>query len=1587
MASLRDPFALNIMVEMAFLLQSTCFDGATNVNYERHHEIGNLISRILGSAISATENQIEFKDVVATIRHLRGGGFDGDSSDSNASNRTCIVREMLLRALLSLLGRICREINDGHSDATNIQSQLYWTANIAVDTLMYKGGNFRINPLSADPPIAGCPQLNTIRLLEKSIIALFVNSTSHAMRKGKNIIYVTFSGCLLRLLHAWCEAFVENLTISVTGHWLLLLLAQEPNIISGKADAHLLLEVKKNLQMLDAILPIPCGQPCLVWWHQEGNDSDSFAHRHVESPTSDAITCCERNYRAYERTSDAVSKLLEWVEKLCVDLNPRVFSRLQSVSTDSLPSSLIHNPLSHFQIQRSSSPIPVSRQFEHYEAAEPYHLVSQYSDQSYWLSPLSEANEKGQLRWSTLVSQRKHLLTVMAPFYWMQLGGCLSHECSVFCDDVSKPAFSHVDAFETESRQRCRRRPAIMWIDDRFVRVSSTSTLGQHLKDHPLTGLMMQRYACTPLRGQARKKCQLTPRAHFHPSSQALFSPPSVALSGKCLGVWPCQLIEISNPAPLNGDLTLDANWIHLVLNNAGPSDFNMEQITCGGTNAPIHGLGCDVDQSEVITCPLHEISRVEERRFELRDLAVELFFEGTCSVPPLMIAFRSTKERNNFVISLVDACALLHPRPRTEWWRVEGGRMTFFTPNSSVRSGRYPMLSLRGLCDALVVPFTTPFIGPAMRSRLLDAQVSWIRGQMSNFDYLMALNTAAGRTYNDLTQYPIFPWVIADFESPILDLTMTSKSFRRLDRPISVQTDARAEAVLRHYADLNTQLFEAENSGDENQRSLLCPAFHYPSFCSNEAIILHFLCRLIPYAFLLIQFQDGNFDAPDRLFNSVASEWAMATNSVAFVKELVPEFYFRPDIFVNWENFALGVRQDGEIVDSVKLPPWAKGDPRLFVLVNRAALESPYVTANLPDWIDLTFGYKQTGRQGERAINLYHPFTYFGAVDVDAIEDPLRRAAVQSMIRNYGQAPRQLFPNHPHPRRIISHYVSTKPGSRKRPDFLGLSRLIGLILAHRGALSTQEADLVQMPQHTLGSPISTIKSPLSGVSEQCPSQNVSVSTSVKPLTAGAPLDTVRGLHWGKWAGNPCSKMLGISWYANLRGGSQTYRLLSTCSDQSLSHWTILVTVASASLFLLQVPSYPLLLVKVSLSPNFISLFARRFVDAAELYATTIPLPFVGEEASAFLVVHSVGTRPLTCSSQLHLIIGTAGGGLFVRTVSTEELLCGFIGSGSGDKHQARHRNLTTSHSLSDTDDDLTEYATADERRLLMNSEFHHHACRQHWSSFLRVSVGWRCLIGHIGVRIVCIASCPQHGLVASGDAQGRVIVWDTASTAFITRLDMDESSDDFMGVCGLAFDQASGDLLVARAGPRGLNEIWIGLFTADCRQSCSRLLDFQAETGFPTSTTFSRIPNPLAALPILFSDSQGCEVGCILIGGPNGCLVWLSSWTLDTVSIMLLDQPSPCPIAALAFAPPSPNRIRPTDFAQSTFHPGKGEQNHMDTTLYIIDSQGWMYFLESGARKPPRRLRPRVNNSCSSLLRQDHPQGDDSLILPGMWL
>ena len=87
-----------------------------------------------------------------------------------------------------------------------------------------------------------------------------------------------------------------------------------------------------------------------------------------------------------------------------------------------------------------------------------------------------------------------------------------------------------------------------------------------------------------------------------------------------------------------------------------------------------------------------------------------------------------------------------------------------------------------------------------------------------------------------------------------------------------------------------------------------------------------------------------------------------------------------------------------------------------------KQALESDHVTANLHKWIDLVFGYKQTGQPALDAVNVFHPATYFG-MDPATVKDPLKRQALETMVKTYGQTPKMLF-TQPHPARTVTSPV-----------------------------------------------------------------------------------------------------------------------------------------------------------------------------------------------------------------------------------------------------------------------------------------------------------------------------------------------------------------------------------------------------------------------------------------------------------------------------------------------------------------------------------------------------------------------------------
>ena len=74
-----------------------------------------------------------------------------------------------------------------------------------------------------------------------------------------------------------------------------------------------------------------------------------------------------------------------------------------------------------------------------------------------------------------------------------------------------------------------------------------------------------------------------------------------------------------------------------------------------------------------------------------------------------------------------------------------------------------------------------------------------WKEGQITNWDYLMALNQLAGRSYHDLMQYPVFPWVLCDYENSMLDID-NSDCYRKFERPIAIQLKENEAHYISNY-------------------------------------------------------------------------------------------------------------------------------------------------------------------------------------------------------------------------------------------------------------------------------------------------------------------------------------------------------------------------------------------------------------------------------------------------------------------------------------------------------------------------------------------------------------------------------------------------------------------------------------------------------------------------------------------------------------------------------------------------------------------------------------------------------------------
>jgi len=400
---------------------------------------------------------------------------------------------------------------------------------------------------------------------------------------------------------------------------------------------------------------------------------------------------------------------------------------------------------------------------------------------------------------------------------------------------------------------------------------------------------------------------------------------------------------------------------------------------------------------SSVATKALHykldQIVGTARRYKGLNDCALELFFEDG---PSVLLAFESWRERE-------DVMRLL---PRT---------------------------NIRHSCSSGGDDIASRVYCHTDREFIMEVSKAWMEGLIGNFDYLLALNSASGRSFRDLSRYPVFPWVLADYDISKPDwsccnggLNPNSSTFASTitvpgkggggdrNKDIAIAADVAASKMCRDLTKpigaLNDERLEAFRKRWKSMQDSDDPDFLYGTHYSAAGYCLYYLVRTMPEQMLCLQ--NGKYDAPDRLFRSIERCYSSILVNQADLKESIPQFYDPKtgvDLLLNSSGLQLGVTQSGKLVCDVELPKWAKS-PKDFLKKNRMVLESDYCTKKLPHWIDLIFGKKSRGDEALKAMNLFHPTSYLSSEDLEKMETDDERTNAEFQAMEFGICPDMLF-------------------------------------------------------------------------------------------------------------------------------------------------------------------------------------------------------------------------------------------------------------------------------------------------------------------------------------------------------------------------------------------------------------------------------------------------------------------------------------------------------------------------------------------------------------------------------------------------
>ena len=251
---------------------------------------------------------------------------------------------------------------------------------------------------------------------------------------------------------------------------------------------------------------------------------------------------------------------------------------------------------------------------------------------------------------------------------------------------------------------------------------------------------------------------------------------------------------------------------------------------------------------------------------------------------------------------------------------------------------------------------------------------------EMSNFDLILLMNLISNRSYIDLHQYPIFPILFFYDKNAIVK--------RDLKEHIGFQTETDSQ---RKRKESITQMYKSnKEEGDMND------LFYFNTHYSNIVYTSNYMIRLFPYSFLSIELQGNGFDNPNRLFFSIEDTLSNISTQKSDLRELIPEFFYLPEMFMNLNYINFGKKSDNKFVDNVQMPLNIIGDIpkdknsqknddvlKYFLFVNSMKNQLEMIKIQkLNLWLDIIFGEHQ--KYGNRHKEKKQYFRNQSYIDID---------------------------------------------------------------------------------------------------------------------------------------------------------------------------------------------------------------------------------------------------------------------------------------------------------------------------------------------------------------------------------------------------------------------------------------------------------------------------------------------------------------------------------------------------------------------------------------------------------------------------